>query len=639
MKELTRRNSVRAAVLVLVLVCGWMTRLPSYSSAEQDRLASQFAFRKLTLPVAAKPFQTSRRVEPSLQTISGWISSVGAAVSLSDLDGNGKPDDICLVDPRSNAVTVAPAPMTGRRFAPFVLAAAPLRYDPQTTAPMGCLPGDFNEDGRIDLLVYYWGRTPILFLRRPNRPFGPDGFTRRELVPKGGRWYTDTITSADVDGDGNPDLIVGNYFPDGARVLDPSARRDPAMQMQNSMSRGRNGGIDRILLWRPGGRFVEAPGALPPNVANAWTLAIGAADLDGDLRPELYFANDFGPDVLLRNDSTPGHVRFTIDHGSRSLTTPASKVLGRDSFKGMGIDFGDLNGDGRLDMFVGNITTQFALEESNFAWIAKGSTSGLAHGHAPYTDESEPLGISRSGWSWDGKIGDFADSGANEIVQATGFLAGKVDRWPELQELAMANDTLIHHATVWPRFAPGDDLSGHQHMAFFVPGPAGRFVDLSTRVGLGATVVSRGIATADVNADGRLDFAVADQWAPSYLYVNASPGRKHYLGLRLLLPPVGVASATREVSGLPGGLLARPAIGAGVSLRLANGRTLVGQIDGGNGHASVRAPEILFGLGAEAVAHLPVRIVWRDTFGVVWRATFRLRPGWHTIVLAQGQPR
>jgi len=633
-----QRQAARAAAVLVIAVCGWLTQLPSYSSAELSRLAAQFAFEPRTLVPAERPRQTIRAVEPGLRDIAGWISSVGAAVSLSDLDDDGLPNDVCLVDPRSNTVTVEPAPGTGDRYARFALTPRPLPYDARTTAPMGCLPGDFNEDGRLDLLVYYWGRTPVLFLRRPDTPLGPHGFVRRELVPGGGRWYTDTVTAADVDGDGHLDLVVGNYFPDGARVLDVHARHDPAMQMQNSMSRAYNGGTDRILLGRGNGTFVEARGALSKKVADGWTLAIGAADLDGDLRPELYFANDFGPDHLLRNDSTPGHVRFTVDTGSRGFTTPASKVLGHDSFKGMGVDVGDLNGDGRLDLFVSNITSPYALEESNFAWIATGSASALAHGTASFTDESEPLGVSRSGWAWDAKIGDFSNAGTNEIVQATGFLAGSVNRWPQLQELAMANDTLIHHPSVWPRFVAGDDLSGHQHLAFFAPGPGGRFVDLSTRIGLGARLTSRGIATADVNGDGRLDVAVARQWAPSTLFMNVSHGVGGYLGLRLLLPPGGVSAPTRTLAGHPGGLLARPAVGAEATVRLPDGRVLVQQVDGGNGHASVRAPELLFGLGRDGTRRVRVDVAWRDGFGVVRRAALSLRPGWHTILLEQARP-
>src|SRR4029453_6819198 len=121
-----------------------------------------------------------------------------------------------------------------------------------------------------------------------------------------------------------------------------------------------------LLLWKAGAatsvRFEEVSGVLDEQSARGWSLAIGAADLDGDLLPELYFANDFGPDRLLHNRSTPGHPRFELLEGRRSLTTPKSKVLGHDSFKGMGVDFGDLNGDGWPDIYASNITPEHGRE-------------------------------------------------------------------------------------------------------------------------------------------------------------------------------------------------------------------------------------------------------------------------------------
>ena len=260
-----RSHVVRVAAVAVVAVVAWYTRLPAYSDAQLRNLAASFAFERAQLPTAATGrTKLVRDVEPQLRDIRAWISAVGAAVSLADLDADGLPNDVCLVDPRTDSVTVAPAPATGARYAPFVLDARPLPYDRATTAPMGCLPGDFDEDGRLDLLVYYWGRTPVLFLRRPGGRLGPAAFAQRELVRAGGRWYTDAITQADVDGDGHADLVVGNYFPDGARVLDVHALHDPAMQMQDSMSRARNGGGDRIFLWRPGRvHFAETRGAMP----------------------------------------------------------------------------------------------------------------------------------------------------------------------------------------------------------------------------------------------------------------------------------------------------------------------------------------------------------------------------------------
>ena len=299
------------------------------------------------------------------------------------------------VDTRTDRVVVAPAPGTVGSYVPFTLDPGPLPYDPATMAPMGCLPGDLNEDGFMDVLVYYWGRTPIAFLRKvkPNTTGGhelsAESYVRREVVVGGERWFTNAATLADLDGDGHIDILVGNYYPDGARILDANATGDSPMQ--RSMSRALNSGRKHILLWEsadkgnegtssPDVRFREIEAVFDEPILYGWTLGVGAADLDGDLLPEIYFANDFGPDRLLHNRSTPGSPRFALLEGRKTLTTPSSKVLGRDSFKGMGIDFGDLNGDGRLDIYVSNIAAEFALLESHFAFISTGETELMSYG-------------------------------------------------------------------------------------------------------------------------------------------------------------------------------------------------------------------------------------------------------------------
>src|SRR6185436_10052317 len=146
--------------------------------------------------------------------------------------------------------------------------------------------------------------------------------------------------------------------------------------MQHSMSRAFNSGRKHLLIWQSdtkgGVQYRDMSGTLTDEMNYGWTLATGAADLDGDLLPEIYFANDFGPDRLWHNLSTPGRLKFELLHGIKTLGVPRSKVLGRDSFKGMGIDFGDVNGDGLLDIYVSNIADEYALEESHFVWVNTG---------------------------------------------------------------------------------------------------------------------------------------------------------------------------------------------------------------------------------------------------------------------------
>jgi enediyne biosynthesis protein E4 len=645
-----RQQSARVLAVALLVSFYAFARPPAASHEERASLARNFSFRKSALPETAGRQKTVREVHPSLRHMASWVSSVGASVALNDLDGDGLPNDLCHVDPRTDQVSIAPVPGTPERYQPFVLTPAPdLPYDARTTAPMGCLPGDFNEDGAADVLVYYWGRSPVAFIRRhaggeaPPRPQA-SAFAPREVAAGQERWYTNAATQADVDGDGHTDIIVGNYFQDGARILDAGA--GGREQMQHSMSRALNGGRNRLLLWAGAGggdaepfvRYADASRALDEEAARGWTLAVAAADLDGDLLPEIYFANDFGADRLLHNRSRPGAPAFALLEGERSLTTPRSKVLGRDSFKGMGVDFADFNGDGLLDIFVSNIAEEYALEESHFLFVNTGAAADMRRGVAPFVDRSETLGLSRSGWGWDAKLADFNNDGAPEALQATGFVRGEVNRWPELHELAMGNDQLTSNPGSWFRLTPGDGLSYRGHNPFYVRAADGRFYDVATEIGLGAPQITRGLAVADTDGDGRLDFATANQWEASHFFRNESPRPGAFLGLHLRLPAAGEQQAsTRLYSGLP----VKPtrvwaAVGATATVRLPGGRVLAAQVDGGNGHSGRRSPDLHFGLGdVPPDAELEVEVKWRDASGAVRQKSLRLTPGWWTAILGE----
>jgi hypothetical protein len=653
-----RQYAATLFALALIAVLYGSVEAPKVMSrSAAQSLRNQFAFQRFRLPVQSElPSKSVRRVHPSLERISAWISAVGAGVALGDIDGDGISNDICHVDPRTDTVLVSQ--LYQKHYQPFRLEASRELWNPKTMAPMGCLIGDLDEDGRADLVVYFWGRTPLAFMRRGER-LETASFEPVELVPTGEKWYTNAAAFADLDGDGHTDLIIGNYFPDESHILDNSANGRP--EMHNTKSRAFNGGSKRFLLWRKGTgsmpSFVDAPSNLPNEVLHGWTLALGATDLDGDMRPDIYLANDFGPDRLLHNISTPGSLRFELLEGRRELQMPSSAVLGKDSFKGMGVDFADINGDGIPDIFVSNIADEYALQESHMLWLSTGEP--FSPGYTPYRQSSEKLGVSRSGWGWDARFVDFTNAGRFEIIQATGFLKGKINRWPELQALGTANDSLMHDPGFWPRFRPGDEISGHTPTAFFVLGDDDRYHNLPEALGVSEPMVSRGVAVGDIDCDGRMDFILANQWEDSYAFFNRSPKAGAFLGLHLQHAPAGKPFEVRTGNYA----LGSPAIGAAVvahvqsvpsyqirgsnvawafttsgtvdMVHTENGRIFRAQSDGGSGHSGKRSPDVHFGLGPlPAGAVVTVDITWRSRKGEIRRRTIELKPdAWYTVLL------
>ena len=644
------RKLVPGLVAALVLVSLYVIAQSRVATYGADSVATQYKFKEMPIAMPAgyenQKMNTIRPVNRAYAKIAAWISSVGASIAINDLVGHGRSDGMCIVDTRTNSVivTYTPTAPEADRFAPFVLDAKPLPMD-AAMAPTTCHPGDFNGDGRMDLLVSYWGRTPVLFLAKASATtLSPTAYHPQELLPyqsvdgryHGPRWNTDADWVGDIDGDGHPDIIIGNYFPE-SDVLNPNGQNN--VRMNDSLSTAKNGGGDRVLRWhaatsgdKPTATYVEQQGAIPYQLSTGWTLAMAGADLTGDGLPEIYIANDFGHHHLLYNTSTPGTIRLKEASGQRDPTTAKSFVLGKGSFKGMGVDFADLNHTGKFDIAVSNITTKWGLQESNFIFINQAKDNAdmadqLDRGIAPFEQQATKYGMAWTGWCWDVKMGDFLNNGNMSVLQADGFVKGKIDRWPWLQEMAMMNDDLLSNPAMWPNVGPGDDIAGDQKMAFYAKNSDGKYVNISSQIGTGVPIPTRAIALADTTGTGTLDWAIARQWGPPAFYANQSPNRGHFLDLHLYRP----AADSGSVAGQCLANLGAPAYTATATVTTPNA-TAISQLDGGSGHAGYRSFDVHFGLGSFSGA-ATVNLQWRDNSGTFRQQKLQLTPGVHSLVL------
>jgi hypothetical protein len=653
-KKILQRKQNLQVVLTVVGVVGVLAvlaRLPQPSAAEAASLSTHFHFVAEKLPPVPIPQGVVYPVNKTAAHMQFYFYQVGESAALGDLDGDGLPNDLCLTDVRAKTAMVRPVPGTGTRYEPFVLNFGKL-FDQVREWPSVCRIADMNEDGLEDIFVAFYGRPPLLLLRRnaadlkPHSPISMDSFTVTELAPGlSQRWWTATATFADIDGDGHQDIIIGNYYPDDAELTDT----DIPFEMNNDFSRSRNGGKNRIFLYAhsesgaaPRVLYRDAGDVFPNNGARAWTLAVGAADLDRDGLSDLYIANDFGPDQLLLNRSQPGVVRFQELFGEKGFFRPTSMVIGHDSFKGMSIDFGDINNDGIFDMTVSNIGSPFALQESHFLWTSTGQMNRIANAVAPWVDRADDAGVAHSAWAWDSKFEDFDNDGVLELVQATGLVKGNENRWPDFAQVGGSNDTFVKHQSVWPRFLEGSDVDGSYPNPFWVRAADGRYADLSSTLFPGLLAPTRGIALGDVDGDGYPEMIYANFWQDWDYLKNQTTGNR-FLGLHLLNPIANTAqggSVTTVHDGHPTWREGTPAIGAFVEAVIPNGPRQIREVDGGNGHSGQRSPEVLFGLGRTSATEITVRITWRNLQGAVQRGVLSLKPGYHTIVLgAQGGAR
>jgi hypothetical protein len=641
-------HGTKAVALLALGIVGQFMRPSKLPEEEHGKLAARFKFERFELPVVTggRAPLSIQKIHPSMDRIAAWISAMGTGVAISDLDGDGLPNDQCTTDPRYRAITIAPLPGTGNRFAPFELVTAPLRYD-YTTAPSGCMVIDLNEDGLMDVVVYYWGRPPVAFMRRhTSDPYVPKALSAADFVPRDlvgagdERWFTEAAIAADFDGDGHVDLLFGNYFRDAGRILDYKDNTEQ-QSLHDGKGKSYNGGHKHMLLFKgatigdePTVQFERITPVIPDQRDMGWTLAMASVDLDGDLLPEIYVSNDFGPDALLHNQSEPGKLKLVNLEGERRLGTPNSQRIGRDTFKGMGADFADVNNDGNFDIYVSNLSGIFTLQETHYLFINEGNVQEAFKKHvAPFHNVSDEVRISHSGFGWDSKAVDFDNDGVLELIQAKGFIKGYKNIWPAVESIGSSNDAVIAYPWLWPPIKLGTDMSGQDLQSFYVRRPDGIYEDVAKEVGIGEPWNCRGFSPADIDDDGDLDFAIACQYGPHFLMRNDAP---HKSSLVLdLLHPLQRGTALKARTGRPGAdMPGRPAVGAQVRLKLPDGSVRVGQVDLSNGKAGRRAPQVHFGLGdMPESTELEAALAWRDPSGKVQHETIKVKPGHHTVLL------
>ena len=401
----------------------------------------------------------------------------------------------------------------------------------------GACVGDYDNDGFEDVFVTAFG--PDALWHNTGKGTFDDTTARARLTES--RWGT-SCAFADYDRDGDLDLYVANYVQFDERTIPGRGTTANCRFMATDVFCGPKqltGDKDALYRNNGDGTFADvstASGVIDPGY---YGFGVVFADLDDDNWPDIFVANDSVPNLLFRNR---GNGTFVEDG---LLSGAALSGDGRPQ-AGMGVDTGDYNADGLVDLIVTNFSHDYnTLYENGPAGV--------------FTDRSYATGIAATAGpylGWGVKFVDLDNDGRLDVFIANGHVYPEVDkhglgtRYRQRKQVFVNDGRRFRHATA----DIGGDLLIEQS--------------------------SRGAAFGDYDNDGDTDILVVNMNERPTLLRNDTTGGHHWVTLHL----VGSKSN-------------RSAIGARVRIEAA-GRRQVAWVRGDGSYLSHSDLRPHFGLGA-----------------------------------------
>ncbi|HEX5236589.1 MAG TPA: CRTAC1 family protein [Silvibacterium sp.] len=497
------------------------------------------------IDVASKAGILVRNVNGSVDSKRYIIEATGSGVAIIDYNNDGWPD-LFIVNgttlPNQKPLDLPPTSHLFRNNHDGTFTNVTAQAGLVSTGwGQGVCVGDYDNDGFDDLYVTSYGKNR-LFHNQGNGTF-KEVAEQAGVAGTGKEWGTG-CAFVDYDRDGKLDLAVANYV-----HFDLATTPVP--------------GGDQSCMWKgvavmcgPKG-LASAPNILYHNLGNGkfedvskssgfqkttghYCFSVTTLDYDNDGWPDLYVACDSTPAILYHNNHNGTFTDTAQDVGV------AVNEDGREQ-AGMGSTSADYDGDGQLDLFKTNFSDDTATLYRN-------------NGDGTYTDMTFPAGL-----------------GTNSDALGWGAMFADVnnDGWPDL---------LVVNGHVYPEVDSAKLGSAYREPRFlYLNLGNGKFRDISKTSGpaLIEPRSSRGLATADLFNDGRVDAIINNLSDYPMLLVNVAKNQNHWLGLHL-----------------HGTVSNRDAIGARVIFH-GTKRLWVDEVRSGSSYSSSNDLRLHFGLGME----------------------------------------
>jgi hypothetical protein len=450
-----------------------------------------------------------------LDHIMPQVASVGAAVAVADFDRDGW-QDFYVTNSGEGSLNHLYRNRGNGTFDDVAAAMGVADVNHRETGvSMGAVWGDYDNDGFEDLLLYKYGR-PELFHNRQGHGFDPVG--ERGGLPK---WVNaNSALWLDFDRDGRLDLFIAGYWAEDVNLWQLASTRI----MPESFEYAENGGRKYLLRNKGDGTFEDVTKAVGID-SRRWTLAATAADLSGSGYPDLFISNDYGISHLYKNDGGKRFVDVGVKAGVAKTPKSGMNAAVGDVFNDgrLAIYKTNISEPGVLvqanDLWVPKREGQ-------------GTAAGAATGEYENLASSLGIDLGGWSWGAqfgdlnnDGAIDIYLVNGYVSAGERTSY-------WYDFSEIAVGHSAIIADARNWPAMR-GRSLSGYQRKRVWINDGLGRFTEVAQVVGAGDVYDGRAVALADLSNRGVLDVIVANQRGPLLIYRNTVQPGRHWLDVEL----------------------------------------------------------------------------------------------------------
>lgn len=490
----------------------------------------------------------------------------------------------------------------------------------------GTVFADIDGDGDLDILVTAMHKENALYIND-----GSGNFIRKQDSGLGSAKGSMTMDLADIDGDGDLDLYVTNYKEKSIKDIYTTAElewnnilNEPYneqnqtgpftlvppfdehykifMTRDNRLAGVAETGEEDELYLNEGGTFRKVENTEkvfldengePLGLQRDWGLTAKFQDLNNDGYPDLYVCNDF-----FTKD------RIWINQGDGTFRAISWKAIRNMSFAAMAVDFADINRDGHLDIFVTEMLSP--LHERRLRQMeADDPTPDLSElmEHQPQynrnsmylkrEDETyaEIAYISNSEateWSWATRFMDVNLDGYEDLIINTGYTYDVLDIDTQFRMIRRGRNMDEHFGELI-KDAPSLELSNK----FLKNNGDLTFSDQSTEWGFRDADVSHGLATADLDNDGDLDFVINRVSNSAAVFENKTKADRITVRLKGEKPNV---------------------YGIGAKIRLKGGKVMQEkQLSAGGDYLSGSTPVAMFAANAES-GNYSIEVTWPDGY-------------------------